>query len=152
MRLKEEYNLDAIEFHDEEFFVDRRRGALIAEMIAGDYQWYVQTRMDDLLALDLDALERGGLRVVQPGLETGSARILEMIQKGETIEQFRLANSKLASTSIRCTYNFMMGYPTETERDLEDTVDFALELIEANPNASVAGFYEIGRASCRERV
>jgi hypothetical protein len=64
-----------------------------------------------------------------------------MIQKGETIEQFRLANSKLASTSIRCTYNFMMGYPTETERDLEDTVDFALELIEANPNASVAGFY-----------
>ncbi len=141
LALKERYALDAIEFHDEEFFVDRKRGARIAEMIGGAYEWYVQTRMDDLLALDLAALHRHGLRVVQPGLETGSPRILELIRKEETVEQFLEANRRLAGSGIRATYNFMMGYPTETIEDLTATVDLALALIEANPGASIAGFY-----------
>lgn len=139
--LKERFKLDAIEFHDEEFFVDRRRGARIAELIGGSYEWYVQTRMDDLLAMDLDYLERNGLRVVQPGLETGSPRILDMIKKEETLDDFYQANAKLAKTGIRSTYNFMMGYPTETVDDLVSTVDLALRLLDENPNASVSGFY-----------
>ena len=52
--LKERFDLDAIEFHDEEFFVNRKRGTRIAEMIDGEYEWYVQTLMDDLLHLDLE--------------------------------------------------------------------------------------------------
>jgi len=139
--LVQKYALDAIEFHDEEFFVDRKRGAAIAERIGGDYDWYVQTRMDDLLHLDLDLLERNGLRVVQPGLETGSPRILEPITKRETLDDFHGANRKLATTGIRSTYNFMMGYPTETDEDLIATVDLALQLLDENPNASISGFY-----------
>lgn len=141
MGLKEKYNLNAIEFHDEEFFVDRRRGAKIAEMINGQFDWYVQTRMDDILAMDVDALYKNGLRVVQPGLETGSARILEMIKKEETLEEFYQANRKLGASGIRSTYNFMMGYPTETLEDLTATVDLALRLLDENANASVSGFY-----------
>lgn len=141
LELKEKYNLDAIEFHDEEFFVNRKRGTRIAEMIGGQYDWYVQTRMDDLINLDLDLLERNGLRVVQPGLETGSPRILEMIKKQETLEDFYEANKKLAATSIKSTYNFMMGYPTESDADLMATVDLAMRLMDENPNASISGFY-----------
>ena len=139
--IKEKYNLDAIEFHDEEFFVNRKRGSRIADMIGGEYEWYVQTRMDDILRLDLNALEHNGLRVVQPGLETGSARILEMIKKQETLDDFYRANQKLAATGIKSTYNFMMGYPTENDEDVNSTVDLAMRLLEENPNASVSGFY-----------
>lgn len=135
------YNLDAIEFHDEEFFVNRKRGTRIAELIGNQYEWYVQTRMDDLIALDLHKLEENGLRVVQPGLETGSARMLELIKKEESLDEFHEANKKLAATNIRATYNFMMGYPTETLEDLTATVDLALQLMDDNPNASVSGFY-----------
>ena len=110
-------------------------------MIGGEYEWYVQTRMDDLLRLDLDMLERNGLRVVQPGLETGSRRILEMIKKQETLDDFYRANQKLAATGIKSTYNFMMGYPTENDEDVNSTVDLAMRLLEENPNASVSGFY-----------
>lgn len=141
MALKEKFRLDAIEFHDEEFFVDRKRGAKVAEMIGGRFEWYVQTRMDDVLAMDCDALYKNGLRVVQPGLETGSARILAMIKKEETLEEFHAANRKLAASGIRSTYNFMMGYPSETIEDLTATVDLALKLLDDNPNASVSGFY-----------
>jgi radical SAM superfamily enzyme YgiQ (UPF0313 family) len=110
-------------------------------MIGGQYEWYVQTRMDDLLHLDLGMLEKNGLRVVQPGLETGSPRILAMIKKQETLEDFHAANRRLAGTTIRSTYNFMMGYPTETDDDLVATVDLALRLLEENKNASISGFY-----------
>ena len=81
-------HLDAIEFHDEEFFVNRKRGTRIAEMINGEYEWHVQTPMDDLLRLDLDMLERNGLRVVQPGLETGPRRILELIKNRKHLTTF----------------------------------------------------------------
>ncbi|MEK8022248.1 MAG: radical SAM protein [Candidatus Hydrogenedentota bacterium] len=141
LEMKQKFNLDAIEFHDEEFFVDRKRGAKVAEMIGGQYEWYVQTRMDDVLAMDCDHLYRNGLRVVQPGLETGSARILDMIKKEETLDEFYAANKKLAASGIRSTYNFMMGYPTETIEDLTATVDLALRLLDENPHASVSGFY-----------
>jgi radical SAM superfamily enzyme YgiQ (UPF0313 family) len=97
--------------------------------------------MDDLLRLDLDMLERNGLRVVQPGLETGSPRILEMIKKQETLDDFYRANKKLARTGIKSTYNFMMGYPTETDEDLIATVNLAMRLLDENPNASVSGMY-----------
>lgn len=139
--LVEKFRLDAIEFHDEEFFVDRHRGALLAEMIGGRFEWYVQTRMDDLLAMNLTPLYRNGLRVVQPGLETGSPRILELIRKGETVAMFHEANRKLAGSGIRPTYNFMMGFPGETIEDVTETVDLALALLDENPEASVAGFY-----------
>jgi radical SAM superfamily enzyme YgiQ (UPF0313 family) len=145
MDLVERFRLDAIEFHDEEFFVDRKRGARIAEMIGGRFDWYVQTRMDDLIALDehvgLDVLEKHGLRAVQPGLETGSPRILKMIQKQETIADFRDANQRLARTTISGTYNFMMGFPTETLEDLMASVDLALEMMDTNPNAHISGFF-----------
>ncbi|MFI5351128.1 MAG: B12-binding domain-containing radical SAM protein [Elusimicrobiota bacterium] len=139
--LAERYGLDAVEFHDEEFFVDRRRGARIAERIGGAFSWYVQTRMDDLLAMDLAVLEKNGLCAVQPGLESGSDRILKLVRKQETVGQYRAANAALARTGIRTTYNFMMGFPTETAEDLNSTVDLALELLDSNPNARVSGFY-----------
>jgi len=139
--LKDRYGLDAIEFHDEEFFVDRKRGARIAERIGGAFDWYAQTRMDDLLHLDLPMLERNGMRSLQLGLESGSNRILELVKKQETVEQYRAANAALASTGIQATYNFMMGFPTETEEELKSTVNLILDLTASNPNAHVAGFY-----------
>ncbi|MCX5796730.1 MAG: radical SAM protein [Elusimicrobia bacterium] len=139
--LAERYRLDAVEFHDEEFFADRDRGLRIAERIGGAFSWYVQTRMDDLLALDLAALEKNGLSAVQPGLESGSDRVLEFVRKQETVRQYRAANAALARTGIEATYNFMMGFPTETPPEVAATVDLALELLDANPNARVSGFY-----------
>ncbi|HBW47995.1 TPA: hypothetical protein DEF17_08735 [bacterium] len=141
LELKNRFNLDAIEFHDEEFFVNRNRGVEIAELIGGKFEWYVQTRMDDILALDLDRLAENGLRVVQPGIETGSPRMLEMIKKGETVEDFIEGNRRLAASGLNSTYNFMMGYPTETKEDLIATVELALKLLEENVHATISGFY-----------
>jgi len=131
------YRLDHVVFFDEEFFVNRRWAMEIAEAIGGRFTWWAQTRAEDLLHVDLKKLERCGLRVVAPGLESGSDRVLGYIKKRETVADYKKANALLAQTRIQTEYNFIIGYPTETARELGETVDLVLDLLEANPRATV---------------
>lgn len=139
--LVDRYKLDAITFHDEEFFVDRQRAERLATLIGGAFQWWTQARMDRLAIVDLPKLERYGMRAVQPGIESGSGRILKMINKGETVEDFLNANRKLAKTGIVPLYNFMMGFPTETTEDIMQSADLAIRLLDENTRAQISGFY-----------
>ncbi len=140
MKLKERFNLDHIPFYDEEFFVNVRWANRIAEMVNGQYTWIAQTRADDLLRIDLDKMEKCGLRVVWPGLESGSNRVLEFIKKRQTVNQYLEANRKLAATNIVPKYNFIIGYPGETLEELNATVDLTLQLLKDNPKAVVNSF------------
>lgn len=86
---------------------------------------HVDTRADNGLSRqDLKAAVRGGMRRVSFGLESGSQRLLDSMQKGSTVE----GNSKFihdafdAGLSLRCT--MFAGYPGETESDMEATADF----------------------------
>lgn len=141
MELVERYDLDSVTFHDEEFLVKEDRALEIARLIDGRLSWWIQARMDRLLQVDVDALAEGGLEAVQPGIESGSDRILRMIKKGETVAQIKAANRRLARTPVVPLYNFMMGSPGETKKELDATVDLALELLDDNPKAEVSGFY-----------
>jgi len=138
--LVQRYSLDHIVFYDDEFFANTRWATSIARFINGQYSWTVQGRADDMLKVDLKEMERCGMLVVQPGLESGSNRILKWIKKQETAEQSIAANRKLAETSIFAQYNFMMGFPGETQEELNETVDLALRLMEENPRAIVNQF------------
>ncbi len=129
------FNLDLVMFYDDEFFADTAWAMRMAELIGGRFRWYTQARANDLLRVDLAALERLGLHTVCPGLESGSPRILKLIKKDETVEQYRQANNLLAQTGIRVIYGMMMGFPFETREDLYQTLDLSMELLERNPNA-----------------
>lgn len=140
MELVEKYNLNHITFYDEEFFVNNKWGTQIAELINGRFSWWVQSRADDLLRIDLKKMERCGMLIVAPGLESGSDRILESVNKKEKVSQFIAAGRKLAETNIIPQYNFIIGYPNETQEDLNQTVDLALQLMEENPRTVVNSF------------
>jgi anaerobic magnesium-protoporphyrin IX monomethyl ester cyclase len=135
------YGLDAINFHDEELFVDKKRIETISDGIGGRFHWWAQSRMDRIGAMDLTRLFGGGLRALQPGIESGSDRILRLINKGETVRDMIYTNRKLAKTAILPLYNFMMGFPSETFAELMESVDLAIELLNDNPNAEITGFY-----------
>lgn len=140
MALVHKYKLDHITFYDEEFFVNAKWATKIAEMINGQYTWWAQTRADDLLRVDLKKLEKCGLLIVAPGLESGSNRILQWIKKRETVDQFIEANRRLAQTNIIPQYNFIIGFPGENQEELNETVDLALKLMEENPRTVINSF------------
>jgi len=133
----DKYKLDHISFFDEEFFVNRRWATAVADAIGGKFTWWAQTRAADLLHVDLKRMEKNGLHVLAPGLESGSDRILKFVKKGETIEEYIKANKALTETNILVQYNFIVGFPTETREEIFETVDLVLKLLDENPNALV---------------
>jgi radical SAM superfamily enzyme YgiQ (UPF0313 family) len=62
------------------------------------------------------------------GVETGSARILERIDKRITHEQALEAVRTAKAAGLETFGFFMLGLPGETEEDLKKTIDFAIKL------------------------
>jgi len=92
-------------------------------------QWvgtvHVDLRKDNGLSRsDLRAAVASGMRRVSFGLESGSQRLLDMMDKGCSVErnaQF-IREASEAGLSVRCT--MFKGFPGETAEDLEQTARF----------------------------
>lgn len=83
-----------------------------------------QRRDNGLSRADLELAVEGGMRRVSFGLESGSQRLLDAMNKGCSVErnsQF-IREAHVAGLSIRCT--MFKGFPGETAADMSDTADF----------------------------
>jgi radical SAM superfamily enzyme YgiQ (UPF0313 family) len=129
---------------DDMFFTDIRRvKGICRELIDHELKIEldnVNCRADAICRFDqeiVDLLVEAGVRRLFVGLETGSNRVLKMIQKGSTREQAIKANRILASSPIKPIYAFMAGFPHETIEDTQQTLDLMAQLLDENPNALI---------------
>ena len=133
---------------DDNFFTDRERAMAIAEGLAArgrDLTYQVQgASVNDLDRLDDDALAllaRSGCVRVDMGVESGSERILASVGKRLELHAVRRVNRRLRRFDIVPWYNFMSGFPGETEQDVSATIELILELTADNPAALVSPVY-----------
>ena len=79
----------------------------------------------DLLLRDgeIDALRRAGCRTVWTGVESGSQKILDAMDKGIRVEQIREAADRLHEAHIQVGFFIQFGYPGETREDIAMTFD-----------------------------
>ena len=98
----------------------RRRGL--------DLTWSVEARIDAVDREVLEALKNAGCTFIAYGIESGSQRMLDHIKKRITKDGVRevIRMTKEVGLAIRGYY--MFGFPTETLEDMEETLEFALEL------------------------
>jgi hypothetical protein len=61
------------------------------------------------------------------GLDNGSQRILNMMDKRITVEQSKTMIASLAEAGIKTTTYWLIGHPGETEADFQQTLDFLSE-------------------------
>lgn len=95
-------------------------------------------RADAICKLDREDMERlvkSGCHNLDIGVETGSPRVNKFIRKDESLDTIREANRRLAPYPIKVKYTFIIGFPTETEEEVDESVDFALALTKTNKNA-----------------
>ncbi len=137
-----EQGIKAFAFIDDHFFIDIRRVKRFLDQIEIrnlDIEWFADIRMDTIVnKLDIDflkRLEKSGLRSLGIGIESGSNKILDYLQKGEVRETYIEANKMLASTKIVPQYGFIQGLPGETREDMEETYSLIATLLIDNPNA-----------------
>ncbi|MBI5528161.1 MAG: B12-binding domain-containing radical SAM protein [Deltaproteobacteria bacterium] len=135
---------------DDNYFVDRKRAIAIAGGLAGlgrDLTYQVQGVQAGLLHAMTDAelvlLRRSGLARVDIGAETGSGRLLAAMRKRLDLQDLLALNRRLRRVGIRPWYNFMSGFPGETEADFEATLDLVLRIMRENPDALVSPIYNL---------
>jgi anaerobic magnesium-protoporphyrin IX monomethyl ester cyclase len=84
--------------------------------------------LDRLSDERLDQLKRNGLREVALGIESGSERMLTLIDKRISPEMTSRVLVRLVERGINVKGYFILGFPTETEEEIDQTVRLVEEL------------------------
>jgi radical SAM superfamily enzyme YgiQ (UPF0313 family) len=91
--------------------------------------WDCDTRVNVVTREMIQLFAETGCRKIAFGVESGSPRVLEKIQKGITVEQVRRAFAWAHEFGLITTAFFMVGSdPSETEQDLERSFQLMKEI------------------------
>ena len=138
------FKLDGWWWRDDEFHIKRKRSHAIMEGIikAGiDGAFYTSGTRCDVFGKateeEVATMKRAGAYTLKFGAESGSQRILDLMQKGITVEQTLEANRKCARHGITPAFALMIGYPTETFGEIDQTIDLGYRLKRENPRAEL---------------
>lgn len=141
MRRLVEMGARDIAFCEDNFFLDRRRTAEIARLLVRDplpVTWSASCRVDALLRMPDDLLaryRRAGLRHLHIGAESGSDRILKLLNKRISPADILRVNRSLQANGLVPEYIFMMGFPTETDAEKDMTLALIRQLRKDHPRA-----------------
>lgn len=89
-----------------------------------DIHWGVYARVDNLDKYILKKMRGAGCRLLMFGIESGSDRILAMMNKGFTIEQASKVLAYSSEVGLKNQILLITGYPHETQVDINQTADF----------------------------
>ncbi len=134
------YGTRYVKFYDDTWTLNQKRGIEICETMiksglpAKGVTWQCTTRADCLGDDLARAMKAAGCAMVNIGLESASERILKIVKKGETKEEIEAGIRILQKHAIPVNLYVMMGLPTETEAEVEETMAFARSL---NPNSLI---------------
>ncbi len=137
--LVERYDADAIEFHDNNFFVSEARTADYCQRILLlGIAWWAMGRLDLLLKFSdrtWELMRDSGLRMIYMGAESGSDATLEQMNKGGTqsAEKTLEIAARMARYGIVPEMSFVVGNPPDPEQDVHDTIRFVRRLKRINP-------------------
>ncbi len=118
-------------FMDLEFTLRRGRTLELCAALARaglGLEWACQCRADTVDRELLRTMREAGCRLVHFGLESGSPRMLERLGKGITPEQVIRALAEARRAGLRTACFVMFGFPGETRRDMEATLELVRRL------------------------
>ncbi|MCI4323621.1 MAG: B12-binding domain-containing radical SAM protein [Thermoplasmata archaeon] len=119
------YRVNYVRFCDDIFGIRRR---WLGELLDGMATRHLDLRFEclarpDILPVDLlPRLRAAGLQRVYLGVESGSQKILDVMNRGTHLSQIERASTALRAAGIRQYWFLMLGYPGETREDIESTL------------------------------
>lgn len=123
-RLRRDHGITAFYFLDDLFSYDRERVHAICEEIRRrhlDLHWVVQTRADRLDPEVLRAMKAAGCCSVKIGVESGSDRVLGVLQKGIDRDRLLASARAIKASGLFLTACYILGNPDETEEEVRET-------------------------------
>jgi anaerobic magnesium-protoporphyrin IX monomethyl ester cyclase len=128
--LKEVYAAQHLWFADDIFALNRhwtRQFAVEVKKKDAVVPFKIQARADLLTADTAQSLARAGCAEVWMGVESGSQKVLDAMDKGLQVEEVVDARQHLRHEGIRACYFIQFGYPGETWSDVQKTIALVRE-------------------------
>jgi len=145
--LKDRYGANAIEFHDNNFFVSQKRTVEFAKLVMDEnIQWWGEGRIDTLNKYtdeSLALMRKAGCRMIFFGAESGNDEILKQMDKGgtQTAAQIRDFAARLRKFDIIPEYSFVLGLPADSEekvlKQIDADIKFIKEVKQVNPDTEI---------------
>src|SRR6202022_3012776 len=114
--LKEMYGVQHIWFGDDVFALNHHWVQDFANEIEAMHcalPFKIQSRADLMTPTTVSGLKRAGCAEIWMGVESGSQKILNAMDKGLRVEEIVSAREHLKSADIRGCYFLQLGYPGE---------------------------------------
>jgi len=129
--LKENYRINGIQFYEDSFDTDRSRVKEFCDLMINSGMKVNWSHFSNIIYCDeaLLRIERSAnCKYIEYGVESGSNRILELINKRQNVAQIKEAFERCKRVGIKSAALFMIGYPSETKVELTQTIDLVERL------------------------
>ena len=146
-RIKEKYEADSIEFHDNNFFTSEKRVVEFSKlMLHENMSWWGEGRIDTINKYSDESLQLmrdSGCKMIFLGAETGNDDILKQMDKGgtQTSAQIKSFAHRMKQFDIVPEYSFVLGIPAETPekvmRQIEQDIAFIKKIKAINNNTEI---------------
>ncbi|CAG0945077.1 partial Anaerobic magnesium-protoporphyrin IX monomethyl ester cyclase, partial [Anaerolineae bacterium] len=142
-RLVGDFNVNAIEFYDNNFFTHEARTAEFADRILDlSIGWWGEARIDTLMKYadrTWQLMRDSGLKMIFLGAESGSDETLHRMNKGGTASTQKTLEiaAKMKQFNIVPEMSFVLGNPPEPDRDVQQTIDFIRRVKRVNPATEI---------------
>ena len=123
--LSENYGMNGVYFADEVWCRNREEMHVTCDALkslAIDFVWGCQTRIGQFDEDDFRYMYDAGCRWVFFGVESGSERILKLMNKRIPYHEIVPTFHACKQAGIAAIASFIVGFPGETEQDLKETV------------------------------
>jgi radical SAM superfamily enzyme YgiQ (UPF0313 family) len=170
--LRNNYGVREIEFLDDSFNMDKSRAQrifnlLIARGVKVRICFSNGIRLDRVDDELLGLMKRAGTYRINYGIESASKRVQQIMKKNLDIDIAHAVIDKTVERGILCGGFFMFGFPTETEDEVMQSIDFAVasrlhtavfSIVTPFPSTEMyrqageliqgRGYYDVQSASC----
>jgi radical SAM superfamily enzyme YgiQ (UPF0313 family) len=122
-----------VHIHDECFTADIKRANEICDLIIErklNFSWNIANgiRVDRITVEFLEKAKKAGCYSTGVGIESGSQRILNSVNKHINLDLIRRAVRMCSEVGIESVGYFIIGFPEDTEETLNETIKFACSL------------------------
>lgn len=124
--LKDNFNVKCVDFTDGTFTYDMNYLKEFCESLINEninLNWRCTARYNNIKEEILPLLKKSNCAGLYFGLESGSKRILEAIDKRTTVEQIIKVSQMVSDSGLSSITAVMIGLPQETREDIESTLE-----------------------------
>lgn len=124
------YGVTYIAMSDDLFTVDKKYVMEFCSRVKNKMPWLHWSTTSRINILDdmlIKEMKSAGCDWICAAIESGSQRIMNEMLRGTTVEQAAEAVKLLRDNKVWAEFPFMMGYPTEDEQSIADSVDFCVK-------------------------